>query len=64
MGQVLPLSHDYFDVNVERSDIWAQIFCTNEKNIDALQVLYDFSSQDEAFTDIADFIYSRGKCVR
>jgi hypothetical protein len=64
MGQVYQLSHDYFAVNRERSDIWAQLFCDKNKTTDWLQIFYSFSAQDEAFTDIADFIYSRGRCVR
>lgn len=64
MGQVHQLSHDYFAVNRERSDIWAELFCDKNKTTDWLLSFYSFSSQDEAFADIADFIYSRWKCVR
>jgi hypothetical protein len=58
MGQVHKLSHDYFDVNLERSDIWAKLFCEKDQNIGRIELLYDFCAHDEAFTDIADFIHS------
>jgi hypothetical protein len=56
-----PQSVNYFDTNIERWEIFRQVFCKEQMDLALLEKLYKYCKVDEHFSDLADFVDSGWK---